>query len=710
MDTKQQIMYNMYNRYTCLCFLFLLCGMVCAQSPYLYAKGKSYGDVEAFDSHKKIELPGHQGIVYDGKLPRGQHTVAYEVRLPAYEEGIFFATDTLPNKWPNNTNRLLPWAFTDLKDFTSGNYRGIPSNSFPSMLGDALLLRLANGHYMFVKALAADNSMSWLKVESDGGLKLYVSTLGTDVLPRRAPLVLSQEGKSLYGALETAYGRLASSPDVSHLRLRDQKPVFEAFKYLGWCTWEHYHFDINEHKIMGDIEAIEKSELPIRYVLIDDGHLTHKGRQLSGFEPDAGRFPSGWDNIMGKRSRDKIKWFGLWYALSGYWEGVSAGNNFPAAVRNTLVDRHGRMVPGKDSLHIDRFYGHFVKSLKDYGFDFLKIDNQSFTLPIYMGDSCAVKYARLCNRSLENQTYLQNVGLINCMAQNVINTDNTYYSNVSRVSIDYQKYNKDKAKSHLFQSYTNTMLQGQCVWPDHDMFHSSDTICGALMARSKAVSGGPVYLSDAPAQFVPENIWPLIDEEGKVFRPQTPAMPTEESVFLNPLMGDKSYRVFSRMDNGALSIICYNLSTTSHSVPSFIDANDYTSLTAPAQPCPRVVAYNWKKQTAKLLNGRMEFTLEGFTDELFHLCPVNQGWAVVGIMEKFLSPQTFEILSCTEDRLELKVLTAGTLCVWSENGSNHEMRKIKIDVPKTVTMSKFPSAIHKLPLRQVHSSQEDMQQ
>ena len=114
------------------------------------------------------------------------------------------------------------------------------------------------------------------------------------------------------------------------------------------------------------------------------------------------------------------------------------------------------------------------------------------------------------------------------MAQNVINTDHTSYSNSTRVSIDYKKYDEDMAKSHLFQSYTNTLLLGQTVWPDHDMFHSCDTVCGTLMARSKAISGGPVYLSDAPGDFIKENIFPLIDKQGKLFRPEAPAVPMPE--------------------------------------------------------------------------------------------------------------------------------------------------------------------------------------
>ena len=82
------------------------------------------------------------------------------------------------------------------------------------------------------------------------------------------------------------------------------------------------------------------------------------------------------------------------------------------------------------------------------------------------------------------------------------------------------------------------------------------------MARSKAISGGPVYLSDSPKEFVSENIFPLIDNNGKIFRPAAPAIPTPESILTNPLQDGKAYRVFAPTGDEAVSIICYNLNTS----------------------------------------------------------------------------------------------------------------------------------------------------
>ena len=352
------------------------------------------------------------------------------------------------------------------------------------------------------------------------------------------------------------------------------------------------------------------------------------------------------------------------------------------------------MLPGTSKKNIDTFYQYYAGTLKDYGFDFLKIDNQSFLLPLYMGNTEVIRQAKACNLALEEQTHNQQVGLMNCMAQNILNIDHTLYSGVTRVSIDYKKYDENMAKSHLFQSYTNTLLQGQTVWPDHDMFHSCDTVCGSLMARSKALSGGPVYLSDSPADFIKENILPLIDEEGKLFRPEAPAIPTPESVITNPLQDGKAYRVFAPTGDEAVSLICYNLNTSPqyHNVQAMISKADYLlreTMTEKASPNDqRIILYDWAKQAATELTTDKQITLEGFTDQLYHLCPVANGWAVIGVQEKFLSPSTVRILTRNDKQLTLDVLCPGTVKVWVESGNKRELRSIPVSAPGKITINK----------------------
>lgn len=679
-----------------ICCIFL-CLSAWGQTDYVYEKGKSFKKPEALFMPDTIDFACFSlPVSYKESIPAHTQTVAFPIRLPNYVRGMFFSRDSRPGdfEWPNNTNRLLPWAFNNLKELTDPHYSGIPSNGAPSPLGDALLLELANGDFLFVKAVAGSNCLSWLQINDNGSVTLYASTLGKDELKPQIPLLLIHQDRSIYKTIRQAYQLLTEEKEFSDLKSRTEKEYFEAFGYLGWCTWEHHHDEIDESKIISDIEAIEASDIPIRYILIDDGHLANKDRQLTSFTPDKQRFPAEWKNIIAHKKGSKIKWMGLWYALSGYWLGLSPENEFPAEVQHTLYKHTTCLLPGKDSASIRSFYHYYVSTLKGYGFDFLKIDNQAFTLPLYMGGHESIRRAADCNRSLEAETHLQKMGLMNCMAQNVINTDHTLYSNCTRVSIDYKKYDENMAKSHLFQSYTNTLLLGQTIWPDHDMFHSCDTICGALMARSKAISGGPVYLSDSPKDFTKAHIFPLIDEQGKLFRPEAPAVPLPESVLTNPLQSGKAYRVSAPVGNEAMALICYNLNVSPRhrTVRATINKEDYSCRNSfekdSSNPEERVLVYDWEAQKARELSDSLTCELTGFTDKLFYLCPIRKGWAVIGIQEKYLSPATVRILSLTDKHLELNVLCAGTLRIWTEKAGKQELRSIPIDRPQKIVIDK----------------------
>lgn len=660
---------------------------------FTYRRGKSYFGMPGYEipgTLKAVELPEGVTVLEAGQ---GIQTVWSKLDLPEIVSGLFFSRDNREgdHQWPNNTNRLLPWPFQRLEELSHGDYPGIPSNGKPSPVGDMLLLQLKEGCWMMLKAVAGKNSLSCFQVGIDGMLRVYVSTLGKDDLHAKVPAFILTKGNTPFEVSRKAYESLIVAVPENKTRLRREKAVEEAFQYLGWCSWEHYHFDIDEQKLLDDLKQIDASDLPVRFVLIDDGHLKSKSQRLTSFYPDEKKFPGGWGKIMGMKRQDKIKWMGLWYNFTGYWQGISPDNDFSQTTRDALYPYRETLLPGKDSARIVQFFHEYLKSLKDFGFDFLKIDNQSFMLPLYMGDTEVIDRARNCNIALEEEAHRQGIGLINCMAQNVLNVDNTRYSGVARVSIDYKKFDLAMAKSHLYQSYVNTLLQGQTVWPDHDMFHSSDSICGGMMARSKAVSGGPVYLSDAPADFKEELIWPLVDTRGKLFRPQAPAVPFPDELGINPMFSGKAFRVFAPVGDEAMAIVYYNLNDekTASSVRATISPQDFRwrdaldNGKAGKFAEKGILVYDWERKTGLPLKAPAELTLQGFTDRLLYLCPVREGWAVVGLEEKYLSPATVRIVSRTDQKLVLDVLASGTLKVWAEDELGGRMRTIEVECGKT---------------------------
>lgn len=87
----------------------------------------------------------------------------------------------------------------------------------------------------------------------------------------------------------------------------------------------------------------------------------------------------------------------------------------------------------------------------------------------------------------------------------------------------------------------NSLWMGQMIQPDWDMFQS-DHVCAEYHAASRAISGGPVYLSDhlGEGSHNFELIKKLAFFDGTVPRCIHYALPTRDSLFKNPLFDKES--------------------------------------------------------------------------------------------------------------------------------------------------------------------------
>jgi hypothetical protein len=374
---------------------------------------------------------------------------------------------------------------------------------------------------------------------------------------------------------------------------------------------------------------------------------------------------------------------GLWQNFNGYWRGVAPENEL-----GSLNDHLGECavkfrkrpekmltkMPQPGQLHSDALYRAMVRAATDAGFDFLKVDDQAQNIRDY-GGSCNVAAKAVENQlALEAACTMHGYGLINCMAHNPACVFHTRRSAVTRCSEDYLKGDLPRARRHLHNSFQNMIYFGHTVWGDHDMFHSCDHIAGGIMARSKAVSGGPVYLSDSPDRFVAENILPLCNSEGKLYRPLAPAAPTPESVLLDPFAGKEPYRVIAPLVNDAALIINYNLTEPRQEVTAFVKAEDYRhaevllqNRTWPQLPEEGVIFYDWHEKTVTAAK-RIEKGMDGFSDWMVFLLPIRQGWALIGSVDKYLPPATCELLSVNESEMLLRLAEPGPVRVWRREG------------------------------------------
>lgn len=86
--------------------------------------------------------------------------------------------------------------------------------------------------------------------------------------------------------------------------------------------------------------------------------------------------------------------------------------------------------------------------------------------------------------------------VINCMCHSVENLFNLSQSNWARASDDFYPNSPASQTVHVAHCSFNSLLIGALAVPDYDMFFSKHP-AAPLHAAARAVSGGPVYVSDA---------------------------------------------------------------------------------------------------------------------------------------------------------------------------------------------------------------------
>lgn len=85
----------------------------------------------------------------------------------------------------------------------------------------------------------------------------------------------------------------------------------------------------------------------------------------------------------------------------------------------------------------------------------------------------------------------------------------------------------------------NSLWMGNFIHPDWDMFQSTHP-CAEFHAASRAISGGPIYISDSVGQHNFELLKTLVLPDGSILRCQHYALPTRDSLFEDPLHNGKT--------------------------------------------------------------------------------------------------------------------------------------------------------------------------
>jgi hypothetical protein len=600
-----------------------------------------------------------------------------QLKLPAFTHASYYATyqdfDPLGQtggKYPTGANRMQAVHLQSLKKVTDG--------------GVLLLLQLENGKHMAILPIVCPGAANGLSTTTwmstvDEQLVLNVCHLGkpTELPSDNAsaiPVLSFAICDNVYDACQQVWDIALSHPAVGKsTRPRQEKHYPEILTHLGWCSWEQYKFDISEDVLTKAIDGIEASGLPIRYVLVDDGHLNHENRRLLDFDVDKAKFPNGWKPILDRRTTDRVTWIGLWLCFNGYWAGLSKQGEWDHLSDHLEQIDENTLMPKQGFINAMAFYDQMIQKPRQAGFDFVKVDDQAQSPKFYTKTTQGIASSIDNAQALEAACARHMDGLINCMAHSNICAFNTRVSNVTRCSEDYKVNDAWRGKAHLHNSFANMLWLGATVWGDHDMFHSNDKLAGYAMAVSKAVSGGPVYLSDDPTNFDPSNVLPLCDEQGKLYRPIAPATALPDSIYINPFKDEVVYRTIAPLEHDSVALALFNLTEPTLAVTGKISPDDYTHAAAliPNQsswalPSEGLACYNWQTKKLFKLDGDHAVSLPEFDCQLFLLSPIKHGIALMGDIRKYLAPATITQSLVNENQLLIQLNEPGTVTVYSD--------------------------------------------
>ena len=172
--------------------------------------------------------------------------------------------------------------------------------------------------------------------------------------------------------------------------------------------------------------------------------------------------------------------------------------------------------------------------LADCGIDGVKVDVQS-ALTILSGSFGGfTELARRYNQSLERsvkENFPDNM-LINCMCHSIDNFMHFSDSVVARASDDFYPREPHAGMPHITACAFNSVFMGPVVVPDWDMFHSVHPDA-KLHAIARAISGGPVYVSDKPGKHSPKILRRLVLPDGSVLRGEHAGRPTRDCLLMD---------------------------------------------------------------------------------------------------------------------------------------------------------------------------------
>lgn len=453
----------------------------------------------------------------------------------------------------------------------------------------------------------------------------------------------------------------------SGVRHRTERRYPEIFDYLGWCSWDAMEIRVCEEGLIEKCREFKEKNIPVKWGILDDmwaevkefQHLKYNNRDemfkilhrgsLYSFEADHKRFPHGLKHAIDEMNKYGIK-AGIWHPTTGYWSGLDPNGDAYAETKDYLIETEGGLnIPDWKTPKAYMFYKTFHDFLRKCGAEFIKIDNQSMTRRYYKNLAPVGKVARSFHDAIEASVgeHFDNA-MINCMGMASEDMWSRTVSPISRCSGDFQPEDAEWFVSHILMCSYNSLVQGQFYWCDWDMWWTDD---GQALKNSilRAVSGGPIYVSDKIGRSRRELLEPLALSNGKILRCDRCAVPTNDCATTDPRINGCIFKI-QNIASGSGIIAAFNLDSEEKTVTGSISPSDVYDIVG-----DEFAVYEHFSRELKIMkrSEKFDLSLTGKDDfRLYVIVPIEDGFAPIGLIDKFISPKT--IKSVIGENVELE--------------------------------------------------------
>ncbi|WJX33084.1 galactinol--sucrose galactosyltransferase [Trifolium repens] len=490
-------------------------------------------------------------------------------------------------------------------------------------------------------------------------------------------------------------------------KILEEKTPPSIIDKFGWCTWDAFYLKVHPKGVREGVKGLTEGGCPPGLVLIDDGwqSICHDDDPITDQEEGMNRTSAGeqmpcrlikfqenykfreYQSVnnsnnegkkfkgMGGFVRDLKEEFKsvenvyVWHALCGYWGGIRPKVvGMPEAKVVTPKLSPGLKMTMED-LAVDKIvnngvglvppnlaqdmYNGLHSHLQEAGIDGVKVDVIHLLELLSEEYGGRVELAKAYYKALTSSVkkHFKGNGVIASMEHcNDFFLLGTEAISLGRVGDDFWCSDPSGNPNgtywlqgcHMVHCAYNSLWMGNFIQPDWDMFQSTHP-CAEFHAASRAISGGPIYVSDCVGNHNFKLLKTLVLPDGSILRCQHYALPTRDCLFEDPLHDGKTMLkiwnlnkyagvlgLFNCQGGGWCPVTRRNKSASefSHLVTCYASPKDIEWCNGKTPMCIKGVdafaVYFFKEKKLKLMkcSDKLEVSLEPFSFELMTVSPV----------------------------------------------------------------------------------------